>query len=360
MQSPAFSPPKPWRRRARGLPANRRGAAAVIAVIIVALIAVSAGAYFFFFQKQQKPTEHTAKMHKVGILSGLDFFLPTADGFKAGMAELGYIEGKNVTYDLQKTNFDPQKEKAILEKFKSDKVDLVLTFPTEVSISAKETLKDTGIPLIFSNANIEDVGLIDSIKEPGGNVTGVRYPGPDLAIKRMEVLLEIVPGAKRIFIPYQEGYPNVAPQLKVLKPAAASSGITIIDIPFKDARGLENYLNNEANIKNFDAILMIPEPLTVTAETASLLDKFVDKNKTPLGGAIFPKTTGSLFGMTTNSIEVGKQAAVLADKVLKGQRAGTIPVISADGFLTVNYKTAQKIGAVVPEGLLTRAIEIIR
>ena len=74
------------------------------------------------------------KVYKVGILSGLDFFAASADGFKAKMTELGYTEGKNITYDLQKTNVDPPAEEKILQKFVADKVDLIFVFPTEQSL----------------------------------------------------------------------------------------------------------------------------------------------------------------------------------------------------------------------------------
>src|SRR5262245_13677562 len=70
------------------------------------------------------------KVYRVGILSGLDFFADTADGFKAEMTKLGYIEGQNIVYDIQKTNFDPAAEEQILQKFVADKVDLIFVFPT--------------------------------------------------------------------------------------------------------------------------------------------------------------------------------------------------------------------------------------
>src|SRR5215510_2409605 len=73
------------------------------------------------------------KVYRVGILSGLDVFITTVDGFKTKMTELGYIEGQNITYDLQKTNSDREAEKRILQKFVDDKVDLILVFPSEAA-----------------------------------------------------------------------------------------------------------------------------------------------------------------------------------------------------------------------------------
>ena len=169
---------------------------------------------------------NTAKVYRVGILSGLDFFSPTADSFKAKMAELGYIEGQNITYDLQRTNLDPAAEEQILGKFVADKVDLIFVFPTEVSLAAKKAIQGTDIPVVFANAFIEQGGLVKSLREPGGNTTGVRFAGPDIAIKRLEILRELAPKAKRIWVPYQKGYPNVPFQLEALRPAATTAGVT--------------------------------------------------------------------------------------------------------------------------------------
>src|SRR4030042_45317 len=90
-------------------------------------------------------TTQTPKVYHVGILSGLDPLVGIADSFKAKMTELGYIEGKNIVYDVQKTNLEPDKEQQILKKFVDDGVDLIFTFPTEVSLAAKAATNGTEI-----------------------------------------------------------------------------------------------------------------------------------------------------------------------------------------------------------------------
>src|SRR5204862_2918700 len=119
------------------------------------------------------------------------------------------------------------------------KVDLIFVFPTEVSIAAKKAIQGTNIPVVFAQAFIEQSNLVNSVREPGGNITGVRFPGPDLAIKRLEVLLELAPKAKRLWVPYQKGYPNVPPQLEALRPAAAAAGVTLVEAPFANVTELQ-------------------------------------------------------------------------------------------------------------------------
>jgi putative ABC transport system substrate-binding protein len=305
----------------------------------------------------------TQKVYRVGVLSGLDYFADTADGFKVRMAELGYIEGKNIVYDLQKTNIDPIVYKNILKKFLDDKVDLIFVFPTEASMEAKAATKGTGIPVVFANANIEDTNLVESVRQPGGNITGVRWPGPDLAAKRFEIMLELAPQAKRMWIPYQKGYPIVKSQLEAVRPIAASAGITLLEFPADNAAELEAELQEQAESVNSDTdvILTIAEPLGVTPDSFAVIGKFAAEHKIPVGGALMRVGEyESVFGLIPRNISVGIQAAFLADKILKGASASTIPIVSAEGYFQFNYKAAQKLGLKVPEGLLSRADEIIR
>jgi putative ABC transport system substrate-binding protein len=303
------------------------------------------------------------KVYHVGILSGLGFIADSTDGFKEGMTALGYIEGKNIVYDVQKTDFDIEAYQTILKKFVAEDVDLILAFPTEATIEAKTATKGTKIPVLFTFALVEGMGIIDSVREPGGNITGVRYPGPDFAVRRFEVLRQIAPNAKRIFVPFQRGYPIVAPQLEVLRPAAQAAGVTLIEFPVDNAAELQAELDARASSADIgmDAILIIVEPFCVTPENYAVFAKFAYEHKIPFGGAYVPaENYTDLFGVDVISFESAKAAAALADKIFKGTPAGTIPVLSAEPFLNINYKVAQEFGLTVPEGLLKQANRVIK
>ncbi len=166
-----------------------------------------------------------AKVYRVGILSGFEFFYPAVDGFKAKMTELGYVEGENIVYDVQTAPVDIEAYRSIAEKFVDDQVDLIFVFPTEASMEVKAATQGTNIPVIFDLAftDVEGINLIDSIREPGGNITGVRFPSAEIAGKRLQILLELVPDAKQVFVPYFEGYPNVPGQLDGNRHLAESS-----------------------------------------------------------------------------------------------------------------------------------------
>lgn len=303
------------------------------------------------------------KTYHVGILSGLDFVAGSIDGFKAKMTELGYIEGKNITYDIKKSNFDIAVYQSNIKKFVEDKVDLIYVYPTEASLEAKTLTEGTDIPIVFSVANIENNNLIKSITEPGGNVTGVRFPGPEIAVKRFEIMHEMAPQAKRYWLPYQRGYPIIPAQMDLLRPVAEAAGITLIEAPADSAAELDSMLQAKAKSGNidFDAIMFLVDPIAVTPDAFVVMAKFANEHKIPIDGvfiSVGEYSTG--FGVNIEPIATGKQAATLADKIFKGAKAGTIPVISSENYIEINYDAAQKQGLTVSDSVLSQANKVVR
>ncbi len=302
----------------------------------------------------QKP-----KVYHVGILSGLDYFSPSADGFKAKMAELGYVEGKNIVYDLQKTNEEPDKEKSILKKFIDQKVDLIFVFPTEPAREAKAAVQGTNIPVLFAGANIEGTDLVKNVREPGGNVTRVRFPGTDMVVKNIEIMHELVPQAKRMWVPYLKDYPTANFQLEALRPAATALGITLVEVPVANVAELQadRQAREKSGDVGLDAIILISTPLVTLPDSVTVINGIGMAHKLPIGGR---STNGGLYSVTPDNAEAGRLAAPLADKIFKGVSAGTLPVVSPEVYLRINYKAAQELGLTIPEGLLRQAKEVIR
>ncbi len=325
---------------------------------ILLLISLVAGCVFL-----NSCGKKTQKVYRVGIVSGAEPFADIADGFKAEMAELGYVEGKNIVYNFHKLNADPAGEERAVRKFVDDKVDLIFAFPTELALAAKAATKGTNIPVVFAMAGIEGNKLVESIIQPGGNITGVRYPGPESTVKRLEILHELVPYAKRVYLIYDPNYPNASIALGGLRPNALSLGITLVEDPVNNVEELKTTLRARDALDDIgiDAILLMPDILNHLPDGFGAILKFANEHKIPIGGGMnFTADLGALFSFVPDNIEQGKMAAPLADKILKGTPAGSIMVLTPPSHLRLNYKVIQELGLKLPEGLLSRSDEIIR
>ena len=302
-------------------------------------------------------------VYQVGIVFDAEAFTSIADGFKDKMTELGYVEGKNIVYDLQFTNMDPAEAQRLVKKLVDDKVDLIFTFPTPATVAAHAATQGTDIPVVFAYATTEGSNLVKSVREPGGNITGVRYPGHEMMCKRLEILLEIAPRVKRVWIGYDIHNPNTALALETLRQAASSSGVTLVEVPATTLGGLKADLAARAASDNLglDAIILMPDGFNHAPEGLKILTTFAASHKVPLGGSfLYTVKAGAVFGNANDLFKVGELTAPLADKILKGTPAGTIPVVTPEQDLWINYKAAQELGLTVPEGLLSMAEEIIR
>lgn len=303
------------------------------------------------------------RVYRVGIIKG-GAFAVIADGFKARMAELGYVEGQNIIYDEPDAGPELGQAQYVAEQFVKEGVDLIFTSgSTPGALAAKAATQGTNIPVVFAYAVTEGSGLVESVREPGGNITGVRYPGHEMMIKRLELLLEIAPQVKRVWIGYDINNPNTAAALETLRSAAPSLGVTLVEAPATTLEELKADLEARAAADDLgmDGMILMPDGFNHGPDGLAMLTRFAAEHKVPLGGSLlYTVQAGAVFGNANDLIKIGELAAPLADKVLKGTPAGTIPVVTPDQEVYINYKVAQQLGLMVPDSLLAQAAEIIR
>lgn len=334
----------------------------VLGIILLVLLAVVG---YFLISSQVKNQAVKNKVYHVGILRVSGAFNVISDGFRAKMAEFGYVEGKDIVYDYLEVpqTATPEEALVLARKFVDAKVDLIFAFPTPPSVAAYTATKGTKIPVVVAMATMEGLDLIKSISEPGGQLTGVRYPGPEMISKRLEILIEIAPNAKKVWIGYDKNHPNTAPALEVLRPAAATLGVSLVEMPAATLGDLKADLAKRAALADpgIDAIVTMNDGFNQGPEGFAMLSKFAADHKILLAGGVFSTVQqGAIIGNSPNLINVGELSALLADKVFKGVSVGAIPVITPEQELYINYKVAQEQGLTVPEGLLNRADEIVR
>lgn len=308
--------------------------------------------------KNQQP-----KVYHVGILNTNANFAAIGTGFKTEMAALGYVEGKNVVYVQGAASTDPAEAQRQAKTLVDDKVDLIVAFPAPETVAAYQATQGTNIPVVCAYAQLDGTNLIKSVTNPGGNMTGVRYPGPETVDKRLETMLQIAPNVKRIWIGYDKNGPNTAIALAALRPLASSMGVKLVEVPATTQADLAADLAAHANLADIgiDAIIIMPDDFNASPDGFAVISKFAADHKIPLAGGLpWMIQKGAIFANGPDLAAIGKQAADSADEVLKGTAVGTIPVVTPNQQLYINYKLAQGLGLTVPVGLLSEAAQIIR
>jgi len=301
--------------------------------------------------------------YKVGIIFSRSGFDDIANAFKAKMTELGYVEGENITYDIQTIDGDKLTGKQISEKFVADGVDLILACGAGGAVAAKAATQGTDIAVIFTYLSIEGTTLVNSVREPGGNITGVRNPGPELMSKRVEMLSGIMPEIRRLYIAYQPDYATAPSTLEALRPAVAALGIDLVEAHITSTEDIAADLQarDKAEDIGMDAILIMPDAISQSTESWAVISQFAVEHNVPVvGNTVAQAKQGALFSYSATFGDNGVQAALLADKIFKGTVAGTIPVVTPDPKLFLNYKVSQQLGLTIPEGLIKQAVEVIR
>ena len=323
--------------------------ASIAWIVLIALLVSGCGA--------AKP-----KVYHVGIINTNANFAAIGTGFKAEMVALGYVgqEHRLCSGCCEYRSAEAQRQAKTLV---ADKVDLIVAFPTPETVAAYQATQGTNIPVVCAYAQLDGTNLIKSVTDPGGNITGVRYPGPETVDKRLETMLEIAPNVKRVWIGYDKNGPNTVVALAALRPLASSLGVKLVEVPATAKADLAADLASHANLADIgiDAIIIMPDDFNASPDGFAVISKFAADHKIPLAGGLpWMIQKGAIFANGPDLASIGKQAADSADEVLKGTPVGTIPVVTPAQQLYINYKLTQGLGLTVPVGLLTEAAQIIR
>lgn len=292
----------------------------------------------------------------IGVINLTPALNPTFDGFKAEMTELGYVEGENITYIYEGPTGSIEALTPAIQDLIAQDIDLILALSTPATLQAKQAVAGTDIPVVFAPVNEPvQAGVVDSLRNPGGNLTGIRVGG--FVPKELEWLLAIAPDTKRLFVLHNPDDDSAVQGLGALKVAA---GTLDVEIVVGEARGSDEVIAGIETIpEDVDAIFLLPDNLVV-----GHIDDFAAvalERDLPLSSVAYPQAeAGALMSYGPDFFQLGKQVARLADKVLQGTAPADLPVETAEFFLSINLQTAQAIDLDVPDDILRQADNIIR
>ena len=300
-------------------------------------------------------TASQPKMYKIGVLNLAPPLEPILDGFKAGMEKAGYIEDQNVTYLYDGPATDPDALVEVCKHLKEEDVDLVLSFGTLATLTAKEQLAGTDIPIIFGPVTDPVAsGIVPNALNPGGNITGIQTGNP--TPKRLEWLLKIAPDIKRM---YTFNNPTDNSSIQALAALTETAPTFNVELVIRDASTPEEItvaLNEMP--EDIDAIFL-PASAFFERHNGQFVE-FANAHNLPLAApATANVRDGALISFGHDNIPLGEQAARLANQILNGASPADLPIESADLFLSINIKTAQTIGLNIPDTIIRQAAIVV-
>jgi ABC-type uncharacterized transport system substrate-binding protein len=309
-----------------------------------------------FLVVSSSKSANAQKLYSVGSLNTADQFVTAFEGFTARMAELGYREKKNIRYHYYNSRGNAQLLTTLAEKLVQDNVDLIVTSSTTATVAAAKVTRKSRIPVLFLSAG-NPQKLVTSYGGSGNNLAGISSASIELVDKRFELLKELAPATKRVAVAVDAKGINYKSNLAHSRKAAARFGFQLKEISYTSVDEIQKTVG-EINWTVADAIFQPPDSLITEA-----MDSFVKqaiKEKMPLITSLLVNVRrGCLATYAANYRALGKQGAVLADKILKGVDPGSLPIEMPDKLnLVLNLKTAKAIGLEIPKDLLMRADEV--
>lgn len=261
------------------------------------------------------------------------------EGFKEGLAENGYEEGKNLTLTYQNAQANQDNLKSMSEKLVSEKPELLLGIATQ---AAQSLLNETQtIPItVTAVTDLVTPKLVKSNEKPGGNVTGTTDMVP--IEKQISLLLSIVPQAKTVGIAYNAGEPNSKIQAELAEKALKKAGVTTKVLTANTTNDVQQVMTSLA--KDVDAIY-IPTDNTF-ASAAAIVGDVAKAQKVPVvAGSTAQVEEGGLATYGIDYHALGKQTGKMAATILDGEKPATMPVEEATALeLVVNKDMAQALG----------------
>ena len=282
---------------------------------------------------------------------------PYLDRLRAGLTELGWVEGRTFTFDLRWAEGHLESLPALAGELVAGHVDLIVAGSSQATLAARQATAT--IPIVqAAGGDFVATGLATSLAHPGGNLTGLLNEAADLSAKQVQTIVSAFPDVRRIGVLIDPGTPTGAQRIPNLETAARALGVTVQLAPVSTPTELDAAF--EALVRaGVNALVVLQDPIFVTHSGRVL--ELSTRTRLP---AIYPYPSfprdGGLMSYGVDLADNYHASARFVDRILKGARPGDIPVEQPTRFtLVVNLKAAKALGLDVPPTLLARADEVI-
>jgi putative tryptophan/tyrosine transport system substrate-binding protein len=306
--------------------------------------------------------QQPGKIYRVGRLSGaLSSSTFSINALRRDLRELGYVEGKNISFELRYAEEKPERLPALADELVRLKVDVIVAGGPNDGLTAMKATKT--IPIVFTDSSADPValGLVDSLARPGGNVTGFYSMADVLAGKRLQVLKESIPKVSRVAVLWYPKSGSSEPQWTESQLAARQLGLQLHSMEIGNTDKYESAFK-EAIKAGSTALAVTRHRLSQSNVDQKRIIELAAKYRLP---TIYFREDfveqGGLMSYGADEVEPFKRVAVMVDKILKGAKPADIPVERSTKFeLVINLKTAKQIGLTIPPEVLARANRLIK
>jgi putative ABC transport system substrate-binding protein len=276
------------------------------------------------------------------------------EAFRAGLRELGYVEGKNIVIEFRWAEGNYDRLPALATELVHLQVDVLMTHSNPGVLAAKQATTTIPIIMIISGDAVGS-GLVRSLNRPGGNVTGQTFFNPELNAKRLEFLKEMLPQIHSVATLFNPNNPIAQRVLQAMALMAVSLKLEIKHLELRQSDELASAFSQM--VKHVDAVVVIDDP--IFGDGKSIVDLAMAQ-KIPAIGYPELAEAGGLMAYGVDYVEIYRHAAVFVDKIAKGAKPDDLPVEQPTSFkLVINLKTAKALGLAISPSLLARADEVI-
>jgi len=295
--------------------------------------------------------------YHIGVILQGDPWYEVVDGLREGLNQLGLVEGKHFVLDIRDTRGDLNAVGHAAANLEEQRVNLIYSVATSVTLATKRATLNT--PIVFvAGTDPVAVQLAESMRRPGGRLTGVYVRATDLTGKRLQLLQEIVPGLHRVITIYDPNNRSATEAAKEARDAAAKLGLELIEKHVASVEALHNALQ-AIKVGEVDAYFGVSDAM-IDIEAQSIIDM---ANAKRLPTMFYQQNVigrGGLATYTTDFREGGRVSAKHVQRVLVGEKPADVPVEGMDRLMfMINLKTAKHIGLAIPEAILARADKVV-
>jgi len=317
-------------------------------------------ALFLLLVPTATQAQESARIASVGVLipESLRSESQAVKGLREGLKELGYQGGKNLQIEIRDAKGDRGALKREAGELVRQKVLLIFTTGTRATQTAKSATSE--IPIVFNHpADPVALGLVKSMARPGANVTGVAALSSQMTDRRLEILKEIAPSVRRVMIYYDSNNPYSRENFLSAKKAAGKLKLDVEEHAIKSSDEMKKSISSLQQ-RDGDAFFHVPDDL-IESQVDFIIEAAREKGWPSMFSEESWVTKGGLAGYSPNYYQMGRQAARLADKILKGAKPKDLPIERAGKFdLVINLRTANAVGISIPSELLKKADRVIR